>query len=98
MIIVNVKFFPKENKKEEIIKLANDYVSQTREHEGNIGFEFYDNTQKNELMLFEQWESFEVIEKHHKSEIFHEFNESVKDLLRAENKGLVSFDKDSDSE
>lgn len=84
MIIVNATLEPKEGKTKEIVEKASDLLNASREHEGNISYNLYENVEDNTLFFVERWESKEALQKHMQSEEFVKFGQEIKDLLASE--------------
>ncbi|MCD7781128.1 MAG: antibiotic biosynthesis monooxygenase [Methanosphaera sp.] len=93
MIIVNAKLNPKDNKTDEIIKLANKLIRLSREHEGNISYDLYQNTQNSELIFVEKWQSTELLQKHMKTDEFLEFGQNTKELIIGEMDITLSYEE-----
>lgn len=84
MIMVNASLQAKEEKIEDIIKEAEALIKASREHEGNISYNLYQDVLDNSLTFVEKWESKEALEKHMKTEEFIAFGNNVKEFLTAE--------------
>ena len=93
MIIVNAKLNPKEDKIDEVIKQANKLIRLSREHDGNISYDFYKNTQTSELLFVEKWQSTEALQAHMKTDEFLEFGKNTKELLVDEIDVELSYDE-----
>lgn len=84
MIIVNATLEPKEGKTEEIIEKADELLKASRQHEGNIKYNLYQNVEEDTLFFVEQWESKEALQKHMQTEEFIKFGQDTKDLMASE--------------
>lgn len=81
MIIVTANLPTKEEKVDEIIKEAEKLIVASRNHEGNISYNLYQDVLDKKLTFIEKWESKEALEKHMKTEEFIEFGKNSKDYL-----------------
>ncbi len=81
MIIVNAALEPKEGKKDEIIEKATPLIEASRNHEGNISYDLYENVQDKTLFFVERWQSSEALQKHMQTEEFQLFGKETKDLM-----------------
>lgn len=71
MIKVVAKKFVNEGKVEEVIKLYEELVQETRKEEGCIKYELYqDETEPRILAVIEEWENKDALNKHMNSEHF----------------------------
>ncbi len=71
MIKVVAKSLIKDNEVEKVINLYDELVKKTRQEEGCISYElFQDINNENILTIVEQWESEEHFEAHKKTEHF----------------------------
>ena len=71
MIKVVAKFFPKEKKIDRVIELARELVEKTVLEEGCIKYEMYqDKKDPKVLLMLEEWESIEFLNRHMSSEYF----------------------------
>jgi quinol monooxygenase YgiN len=71
MIKVVAKKLVNEGKVEEVIKLYEELVRETRKEEGCIKYELYqDEKDPRVLAVIEEWESKDALEKHMNSEHF----------------------------
>lgn len=71
MIKIVVKKKIKEGKIDEAIKLYGELVSASQKEEGCIHYNLYqDNDDENVLLIIEEWESQEALEKHNATEHF----------------------------
>lgn len=71
MIKVVAKKLVNEGKVEEVIKLYEELVKETRKEEGCIKYELYqDEKDPRVLAVIEEWESRDALEKHMNSEHF----------------------------
>lgn len=71
MIKVVAKFFPKEKKIDRVIELARELVEKTVLEEGCIKYEMYqDEKDPKVLLMLEEWESIEFLNRHMSSEYF----------------------------
>lgn len=71
MIKVVAKFFVKQNKIEEFIKLSKELIKSTREENGCIKYELFEDNIKNTIFsIIEEWENMSVLESHLNSEHF----------------------------
>ncbi|WML37445.1 putative quinol monooxygenase [Clostridium sp. OS1-26] len=71
MIKVVAKKLVNEGKVEEVIKLYEELVRETRKEEGCIKYELYqDEKDPRVLAVIEEWESKDVLERHMNSEHF----------------------------
>ena len=84
MIIVTAALLAKEDKVDEIKELAEDLILKSREHEGNITYNLYEDILDKSLTFIEKWESKEALENHMKTEEFIEFAGNVKEYLKEE--------------
>ena len=84
MIIVNATINPKENKKENIIQKAEALIKASRNHEGNISYNLYADSETDTLLFAEKWETKESLQKHMETEEFLAFGQETKDLIDGE--------------
>ncbi len=71
MVKVIAKFFVKADKIEEFLKLANELVEKTRNEEGCVNYNLLQDVKnKQTLIMVEEWESAEVLNKHMSSAHF----------------------------
>lgn len=91
MIIVNATLTPKEDKKDEIIKMADELVSESRTHTGNIAYDLVENVENQQLKFLEKWETKEALEDHMQTDVFKDFGSNTKDLLEKEPKVGIYF-------
>lgn len=71
MIKVIAKNFAKEGKTENILELAKELVKKTVKEEGCIKYEMYqDEKNPTTLIMVEEWETIEALNKHLASEHF----------------------------
>jgi len=86
MIRLVSKGYFHENKIEEAIKIYGELAIKSREEEGCIAYNLYqDTSDKTVLTMIEEWESEEILEKHRNTEHFKKLVPIVK-----------GFRKDSD--
>ena len=65
MIIVNAKFYIKEDKKSQFLKEIEGLISASKKDEGSLEYSLYESTDNQlEFVMIENWESQEAIEKH----------------------------------
>lgn len=65
MIIVNAKFYIKEDKKSQFLKEIEGLISASKKDEGRLEYSLYESTDNQlEFVMIENWESQEAIEKH----------------------------------
>ena len=65
MIIVNAKFYIKEDKKSQFLKEIESLISASKKDEGCLEYSLYESTDNQlEFVMIENWESQEAIEKH----------------------------------
>ncbi|MDG4987103.1 antibiotic biosynthesis monooxygenase [Lactococcus lactis] len=65
MIIVNAKFYIKEDKKSQFLKEIEGLISASKKDEGCLEYSLYESTNNQlEFVMIENWESQEAIEKH----------------------------------
>jgi len=84
MIIVTAALLAKEDKINEIKELAEDLILKSREHEGNITYNLYEDVLDKSLTFIEKWESKEALENHMKTDEFIAFAGNVKEYLKEE--------------
>ncbi|RAP50879.1 MAG: hypothetical protein BZ136_00395 [Methanosphaera sp. rholeuAM74] len=84
MIIVTAALLAKEDKIDEIKELAEDLILKSREHEGNITYNLYEDVLDKSLTFIEKWESKEALENHMKTDEFIAFASNVKEYLKEE--------------
>lgn len=71
MIKVVAKKLVNEGKVEEVIKLYEELVRETRKEEGCIKYELYQDEKDSRILaVIEEWESKDALEKHMNSEHF----------------------------
>lgn len=71
MIKVVAKNYPMQDKQEEIMKLADELVRETRKEPGNISYAVCRDVGSPEIMaMIEEWESREALDRHLNSEHF----------------------------
>lgn len=91
MIIVNATLKPQDDKKDEIIKMANDLIAESRTHYGNITYNLYEDVETKNLIFVEKWESKESLEAHMQTDCFIDFGKTTKDLLEEPLKVEIYF-------
>ncbi|RHJ28386.1 putative quinol monooxygenase [Lactococcus lactis] len=65
MIIVNAKFYIKEDKKSQFLKEIEGLISTSKKDEGCLEYSLYESADNQlEFVMIENWESQEAIEKH----------------------------------
>lgn len=84
MIIVNATIKPKTGKKEEIVNKAENLINASREHEGNISYNLYNDTESDTLLFVEKWETKELLQKHMETDEFISFGHETKELMEGE--------------
>ena len=71
MIKVVAKNFAQENKINEIVELCKELVEKTRNEEGCIKYEVYQDGQDAKILtMIEEWENMQALEAHMKTEHF----------------------------
>ena len=91
MIIVNATLIPKEDKKDEIINMADDIITENRTHKGNIAYNMVEDVENQQLKILEKWETKEALENHMQTDVFQDFGSNTKDLLQKEPKVGIYF-------
>lgn len=82
MIRVVAKNYPKEGCLEEILEICQELVKLTREEEGCIAYELFQDVKDPSVVAFiETWESEEALKRHLKSEHFVRLVPQMKDLM-----------------
>jgi len=82
MIKVVAKNFVQEGKLEEVLALYKELVEDTREEEGCIKYELYqDEKDSNIIAMIEEWESREALNRHLNSEHFTRIVPQVKRFM-----------------
>lgn len=95
MIIINAKFEVQSQSIEQYESLIKNLVESSRNEEGNIGYEHFKSTEKeNTYLMYEIWENQEAIESHNNSEHFLSFFSNVKPLLAGPADIKVSLNKE----
>ena len=65
MIIVNAKFYIKEDKKTQFLKEIEGLISASKKDKGCLEYSLYESTDNQlEFVMIENWESQDAIEKH----------------------------------
>ena len=65
MIIVNTRFYIKEDKKSQFLKEIEGLISASKKDEGCLEYSLYESiNSQQEFVMIENWESQETIEKH----------------------------------
>ena len=78
-IIVNIKV--KENKKLDFFNLIKELIHESREEDGCISYELYDNNNDaNSFVLIENWISQKAIDEHNQTEHFISIGPKLKEL------------------
>jgi quinol monooxygenase YgiN len=82
MIIVLAGMKVKESKIDDFLKVTESLIKNTRLEEGNIDYNLYLDTEKdNKYMMIEKWENDEYLDKHFQAVHFKNFvDESTKFL------------------
>jgi len=81
MIIVTATITAKPSERDKIISKSQDVIKSTRLESGCITYNLYASTENdNVLIMFEQWENREVLEKHMQTEHFLAFSATIEDL------------------
>ncbi len=71
MVKVIAKNYAKEEKIDEILKLCTELIGDTRNEEGCVKYELYQDIKDSTILTFvEEWENKEALEKHMQSEHF----------------------------
>jgi len=82
MVKVVAKNFVQEGKFEEVISLYKELVELTRQEEGCIKYELYqDEKDSNIIAMIEEWESREALNRHLNSEHFTRIVPQVKKFM-----------------
>ena len=85
MIIVTAKMKVKTGNKNAFISKAQDLISATRREDGCISYNLLASTEdENVLVMLEQWNDTDSLNKHMKTEHFKQFGETIKHLLAKE--------------
>ncbi len=78
MIIVNAKFFIKDDKREEFLKEAEELIAASKQEEGCLGYNLYEAVlSTNEFVMIENWASVEAIEKHNTNPLLLAFAQNI---------------------
>ncbi len=82
MLIVIARIYLKNGKREEFIEKAQDIVEKSRKETGNLKYELLLNSEsENKIVILENWESREDLNRHMESEHFKKFGDLVMDLF-----------------
>ena len=82
MIIVTAMMHVKTGKKDAFILEAKDLISATRKENGCINYNLLANTEdENALVMLEQWENFDSLTKHMKTNHFLRFEIAIEPFL-----------------
>jgi len=82
MIKVIAKHFVKEEKVDKVLDLAKDLVEQTLKENGCINYAMYqDQENKKLLVMVEEWNTKEALDKHMVSEHFKRIVPQINELL-----------------
>jgi quinol monooxygenase YgiN len=85
MIIVTAKMTVKPEMKEVFILESKDLISSTRKEKGCISYDLYINTEnKNELIMLENWDDIDSLNKHMETDHFKKFGSTLKKFLTKE--------------
>lgn len=85
MIIVKATVVANESERENLLKIIDKCVIETRKEEGCLSYEFFFSSEdENVGAFFEQWENKEALDAHMKALHFIEFIESSKPYLATE--------------
>ena len=85
MIIVLAKVVPKDDvAKNQIIEFSSDLIENSKEEDGNVDYNLYENTSEDSLMFVEQWDSIEILQKHMQTDHFIKFGQNIADLVACE--------------
>lgn len=85
MIIVLAKVVPKDDvAKNQIIEFSSGLIENSKEEDGNVDYNLYENTSEDSLMFVEQWDSIEILQKHMQTDHFIKFGQNISDLVACE--------------
>ncbi|MGB9977977.1 putative quinol monooxygenase [Methanobacterium sp.] len=85
MIMVTAKIRSKSGERNNIIAKAQDLITSSRLDPGCISYNLYASTEnENVLLMFEQWENFELLQSHMQTEHFKVFGTATEDILAGE--------------
>ncbi|MFK4934740.1 putative quinol monooxygenase [Lactococcus garvieae] len=78
MIIVNAKFFIKDEKREEFLKDAAELIAASKQEEGCLAYDLYEAVlSENAFVMIENWASLEAIEKHNTNPLLLAFAQNI---------------------
>ncbi|WP_285119257.1 putative quinol monooxygenase [Lactococcus petauri] len=78
MIIVNAKFFIKDEKREEFLKDIKELIATSKQEEGCLAYDLYEAVlSTNEFVMIENWASLETIEKHNTNPLLLAFAQNI---------------------
>ena len=82
MIKVVAKFIVQQNKIEEFKDRVEELIEKTRQEEGNVFYELYQDVENAQVLTFiEEWESPEALKAHMKTDHFQEIVPELEKLL-----------------
>ena len=85
MIMVTAKITAKSGERDNIIAKAQDLITSSRLDSGCISYNLYASTENEDvLLMFEQWENFELLQSHMQTEHFKAFGTATGDILAGE--------------
>ncbi len=85
MIIVHGTFPVKADLRDEALSLMRQMALASKDEEGCISYEFYVGISRpNSLLLFQEWESVEALQKHFETEHMEEFMKQLPEVLDGE--------------
>lgn len=83
MIILNVYIKVKDNKEKEFLEITNKMVKESRNENGNYGYEVYKDLDNDcQYLTVEYWKNDQAIEIHNNSKHFTEFYPKVNEFLK----------------
>ena len=85
LIMVTAKITAKSGERDNIIAKAQDLITSSRLDSGCISYNLYASTENEDvLLMFEQWENFELLQSHMQTEHFKAFGTATGDILAGE--------------
>ncbi len=83
MIKVIAKLVLKQGKFEEMKAIVTELVAKTVQEEGNIAYQFFQDTQNPDLVFFvEEWKSKEALKAHTMTEHYQKASKAFSDLVQ----------------
>jgi quinol monooxygenase YgiN len=82
MVVVAVRVRVKPAKREELIRMAQQMLTLSREEKGCISYNFFaDTVDANAFLYFEEWESHSALKAHGQTEHYGRYSKALPDVL-----------------